>query len=154
MADPIQLLSLELPCNEHAPATVRQALGNAGAALALLQDGLLVASELVTNAVLHSGCEEDHRLRVGARVVDGRLLISVHDPGITRQDATPRWEASAPEATQRPQPSTDGAVSATGVSPGARVGGWGLRIVDQLARRWGSERPDGYCVWAELAPSS
>jgi hypothetical protein len=26
-----------------------------------------------------------------------------------------------------------------------------LRIVEQLAQRWGSERPDGYRVWAELA---
>lgn len=88
---------------------------------------MLVASELVTNAVLHSGCASDHRLKVRATLQRDRLLISVHDPGISGASVQPR----------RPEHSA--------------LGGWGLQIAEQLAERWGSERPDGYRVWAELA---
>jgi anti-sigma regulatory factor (Ser/Thr protein kinase) len=88
---------------------------------------MLVASELVTNAVVHSGCEQDHRLSVCVSERNGRILISVHDPGITSG-----WAVTDTKEREVP-------------------GGWGLRIVDQLSERWGSERPDGYRVWAELA---
>jgi len=120
------LLSLNIPCDVRAPAVVRGALAELHKDDWSLHDGLLVASELVTNAVLHSGCEADQRLEVRASLGDDRLLISVHDPGFSGGRAQPRAETSEP-------------------------GGWGLRIVEQLSRRWGAERPDGYLVWAELA---
>lgn len=87
---------------------------------------MLVASELVTNAVIHSGCGDDHQLNVRVTERSERVLISVHDPGVSRGDATP-------------QPA------------GQAAGGWGLRLVAQLSERWGSERPGGYHVWAEVA---
>jgi anti-sigma regulatory factor (Ser/Thr protein kinase) len=87
---------------------------------------MLVASELVTNAVVHSGCEQDDQLSVCVSERDGRIVISVHDPGITGRRA----------------------IAETKDRQGA--GGCGLRIVDRLSERWGSERPDGYRVWAEL----
>jgi serine/threonine-protein kinase RsbW len=130
MSDSVDLLSLTVPCNRDAPAAVRQALGQIPRLGCLLDDGLLVASELVTNAVLHSGCAIDHVIRVRASLSEDHLLISVHDPGLSGQEATPRSPAQL------------------------GVGGFGLQIVDRLALRWGAERPDGYWVWAELATTS
>lgn len=120
-------LELDLPCDFEAPAAVRQAFADRDDASWIGGDGMLIASELVTNAVLHSGCSADHRLSVRARVRGNRLRIEVHDPGLTKQAARPRPEG------------------------GSALGGWGLRIVEELAVRWGTERPDGYRVWAELA---
>jgi anti-sigma regulatory factor (Ser/Thr protein kinase) len=113
---------------------VRDALGEVHGGDWPLDDGLLVASELVTNAVRHSGCEPDHRLRVDVKLGQDRLLISVHDPGLSGRGARPRFDVGESDS---PEP-----------------GGWGLRIVEQIARRWGAERPDGYRVWAELALAS
>lgn len=125
MTKSVELLSLELPCDSHAPATVRHALDDPESLGPLLDDGVLVASELVANAVRHSDCAQEHMIHVRARLFEDHLLISVHDPGMSRRDAAPSDETGA--------------------------GGWGLRIVDRLSRRWGAERPDGYRVWAELA---
>jgi anti-sigma regulatory factor (Ser/Thr protein kinase) len=119
------LLSLELPCDVHAPVAVRDALAEVHDGGWSLDDGRLVASELVGNAVRHSGCEDDHRLRVEVCRREGRLRISVHDPGLSGQAARPVDDGSGP-------------------------GGWGLRIIGELAEAWGAERPDGYQVWAEL----
>jgi anti-sigma regulatory factor (Ser/Thr protein kinase) len=121
-----EFLALEVPCDQDAPAVVRRALAEIGGEWPL-EDGVLVASELVTNAVLHSDCSPEETLEVRAGLRLGRFIISVRDPGLSGRSAAPR--------------STD-------VS---EPGGWGLRIVEQLAHRWGAERQDGYLVWAELA---
>jgi anti-sigma regulatory factor (Ser/Thr protein kinase) len=126
MLESVELLSLEVPCNRDAPGKVRRALARDDRLGRLRDDGILVASELVANAVLHSGCETDHTLQVRARLHDESLLISVHDPGLSGHGAVRRHDHDA------------------------RPGGWGLQIVEQLARCWGAERPDGYRVWAEL----
>jgi anti-sigma regulatory factor (Ser/Thr protein kinase) len=130
MSESSELLSVTVPCNHQAPAAVRHALGQIDRLSRFLDDGLLVASELVTNAVLHSGCAVGHEIEVSANLSDDRLLISVHDPGLSGREATHQ------------------------ASGHGRGGGWGLEIVDRLAVRWGAERPDGYRVWAELSPSS
>jgi two-component sensor histidine kinase len=91
----------------------------------VLGDAMLVASELVTNAVRHSLCTEDELLSVTISR-DGRLRISVLDPGGSGKSA---------EIADRP----------------LELGGLGLKVVEQLATDWGSERyVDGYRVWAEL----
>jgi serine/threonine-protein kinase RsbW len=123
---PDDLLSLELPCDVHAPVIVRDALAEVHDGGWSLDDGRLIASELVGNAVRHSGCEDDHRLQIDVSRRQGRLLISVHDPGLSGQAASP----------------ADGDPS--------EPGGWGLRIIRELCEAWGTERPDGYRVWAEL----
>jgi anti-sigma regulatory factor (Ser/Thr protein kinase) len=120
------VFSLEVPCDVHAPRTVRKTLAAVHDGDWVLEDGLLVASELVTNAVRHSGCGGEHRLSVEVGRRDGNLVISVHDPGLSRDVAEPaEREVSDP-------------------------GGRGLQIIQRLSVRWGSERPDGYRVWAEL----
>jgi anti-sigma regulatory factor (Ser/Thr protein kinase) len=120
------LLSLELPCDARAPVIVRDALSEVHDGGWSLDDGRLVASELVGNAVRHSGCQLRHRLRIDVSRRDGRLRISVHDPGLSGQAAC------------------------AGDDP-AESGGWGLRIIAKLCEAWGTDRPDGYRVWAELA---
>jgi anti-sigma regulatory factor (Ser/Thr protein kinase) len=123
---PSDLLCLDIPCDQHAPAVVRGALAELEQDEWSPADGLLVASELVTNAVLHSGSAADHTLNVRASLRGDCLRISVHDPGTSGEEAPPR-------------------------DPGPHeVDGWGLRVIDQLAERWGAGRPDGYRVWAEL----
>jgi anti-sigma regulatory factor (Ser/Thr protein kinase) len=121
-----QVLSLEVSCDPHAPKVVREALAAAYDGGWSLDDGLLVASELVTNAVRHSGCvgADDLQVDIGRR---GHCLrISVHDPGLSGADA----EASRSERSE--------------------PGGWGLALIERVAVRWGAERADGYLVWAEL----
>ncbi|HEY5317130.1 MAG TPA: ATP-binding protein [Solirubrobacteraceae bacterium] len=96
----------------------------------MLDDARLVASELVNNAVLHSGCAPDDIIRVAAQLDDGFLIISVHNPGVA--------------------PLTEERCQAEG-NP-ERVG-FGLRVVQHLAARWGIESPDEHRVWAALALS-
>ena len=121
-----ELFSLEVPCNVYAPRVVRAALAATHHGGWSLDDGLLVASELVTNAVQHSGCEGEQSLKVHVAHHDGNLMIAVHDPGPSDDDAQR-------VGTDCPEPS-----------------GRGRQIIEQLSVRWGSERSDGYRVWAEL----
>ncbi|WP_051709116.1 ATP-binding protein [Streptomyces sp. NRRL S-350] len=90
---------------------------------AVVEDVLLMVSELVTNACLHApGGPRELRLRW-----DGaRLRVEV-------ADASP--------VPPRLRPYAD---------PG-RPGGHGLRVVDRLARGWGSQPDDGgKLVWLEV----
>jgi anti-sigma regulatory factor (Ser/Thr protein kinase) len=120
-------IHLTLPCGPTAPGLARAALRDALARRQIRDDATLVASELVTNAVTHSGCGQEHTITLDARISDGCLRIAVHDPG--RTGVVPRVR--------------DGGAG--------EAGGLGLRLVERLARRWGAERPDGCLVWAELA---
>jgi anti-sigma regulatory factor (Ser/Thr protein kinase) len=91
---------------------------------------MLVASELVTNAVLHSGCTERDLLQVLVKEEEGeRLLIAVTDPGASPSNAS----------ISRP----------SGPAPGGR----GLKVVEQLSERWGVQRNDEHTVWASLPTS-
>jgi len=84
-------------------------------------DAVIVASELVTNAVLHGGGLERFHLRV----LDGGVRIEV-------ADGCP----SPPVVTHMAE--DDGT-------------GRGLLLVSRLAERWGIERgADGKVVWAEI----
>ncbi|MEA2246919.1 MAG: serine/threonine-protein kinase RsbW [Solirubrobacteraceae bacterium] len=91
----------------------------------VLADAQLLVSELVTNSVRHAGLTPHDFVRVGAEVVDGVLLIEVDDPG------------------------TAGTVAPRAADMG-RGGGFGLRIVEAVSRRWGIQRNGQTRVWAEL----
>ncbi len=92
----------------------------------MLDDLLVVVSELVTNAVMHSGCSPDEAIVIHATSDGRRICIAVHDPG--HSDLTPETPAVPPP----------------------HGGGLGLRLVDGLAHSWGVDRPNGRRVWAEL----
>jgi anti-sigma regulatory factor (Ser/Thr protein kinase) len=121
-----ELLRCRVPCDASAPGLVRRALAGLDAIKPVRSEALLVASELVTNAVLHSGCEPTEEVEVVAEAIPGSLRIIVTDPGRSN---------SAPTLATRP--------------PGP--GSFGLRVVEAVARRWGAERCEGLRVWAELA---
>jgi anti-sigma regulatory factor (Ser/Thr protein kinase) len=124
---PDEVLSLDVPCDPEAPAIVRSELARHEGLGWIIGDVILVASELVTNAVLHSGCAPEHLIHVTATVQSDCLTIRVEDPGVAAASAFPQWISEFTDA------------------------GAGLMIVDQLVDRWGAERDGGYRVWAELA---
>src|SRR5207253_119639 len=109
-----------------APCVARDAVDRCELIEPVRDDARLIASELVTNAVLHSGCGAEDTIEVQASLSSDGVVISVTDPCLL---------GDVPE-----------------VRPGGdpRCGGFGLRVVQQLARRWGFERPGGQRVWAEL----
>jgi anti-sigma regulatory factor (Ser/Thr protein kinase) len=92
----------------------------------VLGDLVLIASELVTNAVLYSGCSEQDMIQVQLDHGGDHLLLSVTDPGRSSRSA------------------------AVAVAEQRSFGGRGLWLVEHLARRWGAERAKGYRVWAEV----
>ncbi len=120
------VLRLAVHCDRVAPAIVREALARVEGVGWVLGDAMLVASELVTNAVLHSGGRSEDLVEVTVRRLEDSLLISVVDPGFSG-----RWAEVAPRDE-------------------AAVGGLGLRVVDAIALDWGAERDHGYRVWAAL----
>jgi anti-sigma regulatory factor (Ser/Thr protein kinase) len=116
-------IDLELAAGPMAPARARAAIDRIGAGLApgLLHDLRLVVSELVANAVTH-GPDAPVQLRLS---VDGpgRVRGEVADQG---RDGTIAIRESADEG-----------------------GGYGLRLVDRLAHRWGVHEGSTH-VWFEL----
>ena len=95
----------------------------------LHDDACLLVSELVTNSVLHADLPAGAPLRISTFAVNGLVRVEVEDRG-------------------------QGAVRMRAADPGD--GGFGLRLLELLAARWGVEQEDGTRVWFELAdgPSS
>ena len=111
----------------QAPGTARRAVEELAPAIekGLLCDAQLLVSELVTNSIKHSGCDDPIRLRVWRR--SSGLKIEVADGGYG-------FEAGS-------------------VRPGDDAeGGRGLLILEALADRWGVCRDAGTRVWFELSP--
>lgn len=115
-----------LPADAQAPAIARRQVSDHAVELpgAVVDDAMLLVSELVTNAVRHG---EPHIV----------LRLRPHPPGIgvSVQDGG----QELPELPDEPDES--------------RPGGRGLRIVDTLATEWGIEPASpGKVVWFELHP--
>jgi anti-sigma regulatory factor (Ser/Thr protein kinase) len=91
-----------------------------------LEDVRLLVTELITNALRHGSLAPGDRVSVKASIDAGVVRIEVTDPG------------------------NNGIVAPR--DPGPRGGGYGLFLVEQLAKRWGVERRNGTTVWCELAP--
>ncbi len=82
----------------------------------------LLVSELVTNAIRHAGMGEDERIVLAARLTDDWVRLEVGDGG-EGFDPEVRHDAS----------------------------GYGLRMLDMLASRWGVDRDEsGTRVWFEV----
>jgi signal transduction histidine kinase len=101
---------------------------------ALVDDAMLLVSEIVSNSVRHASLDSGDAIEVRLRGSDSMLHVDVVDPG-------PGFD---PERLPTARPN----------------GGWGLRLLERLADRWGVERNDVTRVWFELtspvspAPSS
>ena len=86
-------------------------------------------TELITNAVRHSGVGPAGAVGLEVRVSPGRVRADVTDPG-------PGFE---PEV----QPATPGDLD--------RTGGWGFLLIDRLSDDWGVESDDSHTrAWFEL----
>jgi anti-sigma regulatory factor (Ser/Thr protein kinase) len=120
-----------------APTAAREAR-RALAACRLVAPGdeatlLLLVSELVSNSVRHAGLAPSDAIRLRARANDGATHVEVCDGG--RTGGLPSRRRSDPAALE--------------------PGGLGLKLVDEMADRWGVERRDDQmCVWFELKPES
>jgi two-component sensor histidine kinase len=115
-------VTLSLPNDASAVGGARHAISQHPALAPQLRDDLaLITSELVANAVLHGACTPEDRVRVRADYGDDWARITVRDGGGGFDPAA---------------------------APRRRDGGFGLRIVEALASRWGIAPG---VVWAELA---
>ncbi len=122
-----ELLRLRLRCDSAAPRLARDAVAELPVIEPVREDVVLVVSELATNAVLHSGCTPEDEFELLAELVPSGVRIAVIDSG--RSDSEPRRGDGDP----------------------LQPGGMGLKVVEELARCWGSERRGSVSVWAELA---
>ncbi len=124
-------VELELARNPNAPARaraeLREALGD-GVGEADRATVTLLTSELVTNAVIHSGRDAGGMVILRITTCPDRIRIEVTDPG------------SGFEVGNLPPRPRD-------------FGGHGLVVVEGLSSRWGTTRAGrdgGFCVWFEL----
>ena len=117
-------LSLQIVGGPDAPSEARTAFRRFHPELPpdQMQIVVLLASELVSNAVKHADAES---IAIRFQVLPEQIRVEVADEG-------PGFE---------PDPATIDA---------SRVGGWGLHLVDELSSRWGVLDGPGSRVWFEL----
>jgi anti-sigma regulatory factor (Ser/Thr protein kinase) len=96
------------------------------AVMPVREEALLVTSELASNAVRHSGSRSGDEIELKAELVPEGVRIAVTDTG--RSNSEPAVRAGDQNGP----------------------GGFGLRVVQALGRRWGARRNGGLCVWVEL----
>jgi two-component sensor histidine kinase len=114
-------LRLALSPDPEAAGRARAALAGAGLSTDVEHTVTLLATELVANAVRHAGMRADQRIVLLAHVADDFARIEVYDGG-PGFDADVRNDSS----------------------------GFGLRLVEKLSTRWGTEVDEGCLVWFEL----
>ena len=100
----------------------RRALAQAGLHEDVEHTVTLLSTEVVANAVRHAGLRGDQRIVFFARLADDHVRVEVADDG-------PGFDPEVRHETP----------------------GFGLRLVDKLASRWGVERSARGCrVWFEV----
>jgi anti-sigma regulatory factor (Ser/Thr protein kinase) len=125
---PGSTVAFQLRGGNEAGADARRALIARDGELpaAVRADVLLLLTELVTNAVRHSGLRPDESVHVELHMWSERVQVRVIDAG----------------------------THFTRIRPSAREdqsGGWGLFLVDRIADTWGVGRTaSGTCVWFEI----
>ena len=123
-------IELELEAGPNAAHEARAAVSalDGRAEPDVLDDVRLLLSEVVTNAVRHSGSPSESRIGLAVSVSDRAVRAEVTDHG--------RGFAPTPRS-----------------APWTQTGGWGLHLVDRLADRWGVERGSPARVWFEIDES-
>ena len=122
--------SFAVSTGRDAPSAVRDALRQRAAHLsdAMRDDLLLLLTEVVTNAVRHSGAAKGDPIEIGLHEKRDCVRVEVTDPG------------AGFDRPDRPMPDL------------TKTGGLGLVLVDRLARAWGTRKTaKGSLVWFELA---
>lgn len=119
-------IDLRLRPDASSPAEARRSLEALRRSLSdlLVDDAVLLVSEVVSNSVRHASLDKSDAIRVRIRGSRSTLHVDVIDPG-------PGFDPERIELSEGD-------------------GGWGLRLLDRLATRWGVERNDETKVWFEL----
>jgi anti-sigma regulatory factor (Ser/Thr protein kinase) len=128
LVEGIDRLKATLPMGPAAAATARATLTRwlAGHVPGeVLDDARLLASEVVTNSIGHAELRDGASIRLAVQLRNGALRVEVRDPGVTGE-VVPR------------EPDRE------------RGGGFGLKLVDVIATRWGVNRTGGTHVWFEV----
>jgi anti-sigma regulatory factor (Ser/Thr protein kinase) len=113
---------LALSPDPRAARQARRALAEAHVPEDLEHTVGLLVTELIANSLRHAGLQDHDRVLFAARFVSDMVRVEVHDPG-------------------------------PGFDPEDRhdIRGYGLRMVDKLATRWGVDiDDDGTRVWFEI----
>ena len=123
-------IDLRLAPDVRAPELARRSLEALRTSLdeAVVDDAMLLVSELVTNSVRHAELRSYDTIAVRILTGGASLRVEVADPG-------PGFDSSE-------VPTPDGR------------GGWGLWLLDRIASRWGVSRDGGLRVWFELDAAS
>lgn len=120
------LVETELENGPFAAREARHQIANVEGALPerIRSDVTLLVSELVTNAFRHAGQSESESIHLRAEMTGRTIRIEVTDRGSDRSPAIREADVD---------------------------GGWGLRIVEEIADRWGTATgPSGTLVWFEI----
>ena len=101
-----------------------------GLPMRVVDDALLVASELVSNAVRHGAplAATDGCIEVRWEIAEHRVHLRVRDGGPGPENGAPRAQHGSSDDER----------------------GRGLTIISLLATSWGSAYDDGATVWADL----
>lgn len=126
-------LHITLEQTDHAPALARAAITGFSAGREIAPGRfatlLLLVSEVVTNAVIHSAAPAPNEIILCACVTDG---------GAIRVEVIDRGGGFTPIPRDPDQPG----------------GGYGLFLVERVAEHWGVDRQGGTRVWFELPPGA
>jgi anti-sigma regulatory factor (Ser/Thr protein kinase) len=114
-------------CDSSAPRLAREALRAVAAIDSVRADAILIASELISNAVVHAECEPGEEIELVVAMRPDAVRLAITDRG--RSEKTPTVRG----------PDYDD------------PGGLGLRVVERLALAWGFDQRVGTLVWAELS---
>ena len=118
------LLDEELENGPDAAREARRRIDRLSAEIPNASDVTLLVSELVTNSYRHAGLTGQDTIRLRVSKSASAVRIEVLDRG----------QGSDPHVRDQ-----------------GEYGGWGLRIVERLADRWGTERDtSGTTVWFEM----
>jgi anti-sigma regulatory factor (Ser/Thr protein kinase) len=118
-----------LPCDRKTPGRARRVIEEAldsAVPTEVLDDLRLLATELLSNAVVHDCIEPRATLKVRAERRQDSIVMEITNP--SGADTTPTTETAQVED----------------------IHGRGLHLVDQIARDWGFESNGEMTVWFEL----
>jgi anti-sigma regulatory factor (Ser/Thr protein kinase) len=120
-----ETLNLRLAADSKAPAKARHAVDSMQDALAEARsDVSLLVSELVTNAIRHGGSRPDGAVELVATAAPEKVRVEVADDGPGFDPAEAHRDREA--------------------------GGFGLKLVEKLANRWGVTTTPRARVWFEI----
>jgi anti-sigma regulatory factor (Ser/Thr protein kinase) len=120
-AEVVSDVRLTLPPEPTAARRARRALREARLPEDLQHTVDLLSTELIANAIRHGELVQGQEIGFTARIVGDFIRVEIHDPG-------PGFDRERAMESR----------------------GFGLRMVDKLASRWGVDQEHGTRVWFEV----